>query len=172
MVYSDVWGNAPLPSRLGFWYYVTFIDDHRWGYFLTAKSLYYFSTIYQYVQTQFNKHIKILLSDSRGEYQLLRFIDQQQKVTYINTLTPIPLNRMEVLSREIYTLWKPRVSYSWIHGSLTFWKTKTFKSKFNNLPSYFNLRVFGVWMSLFCSSTFSWTNHTFHYRHRKVCSLI
>ena len=73
MIHTDVWGIAPQSSRLGFKYYVTFIDDHSrftWIYFLCFKSeiLTTFKTFYNLVQTQFNKNIKVIRSDFGGEY--------------------------------------------------------------------------------------------------------
>ena len=41
LIHTDVWGIAPTLSRMGFKYYVTFIDDHcryTWIYFLRLKS--------------------------------------------------------------------------------------------------------------------------------------
>ena len=78
VVHTDVWGIAPNLSRLGYKYYVTFIDDHcryTWIYFLKSKYEVFsmFQKFYQMVSTQFQKSIKILRSDSGGEYTSTEF---------------------------------------------------------------------------------------------------
>ena len=73
VIHIDVWGIGPHLSRLGYKYYVTFIDDYccyTWIYFLKSKSKVFsmFQKFYNMVSTQFQKSIKILRLDSRGEY--------------------------------------------------------------------------------------------------------
>ena len=78
VIHSDVWGIAPHLSRLGYRYYVTFIDDHcryTWIYFLKFKFEVFpiFQQFYNMVSTQFQKQIKILRLDSGGEYMSSEF---------------------------------------------------------------------------------------------------
>ena len=73
IIHIDVWGIAPTLSRIGFKYYVTFIDDYSqftWIYFMRFKSevFSFFQKFYNMVQTQFKKGIKVLRYDSGGEY--------------------------------------------------------------------------------------------------------
>lgn len=73
IIHSDVWGPSRVGSLSGKYYYVVFIDDwsrYSWIYFLRQKSevLQLFKYFHAMVQTQFNKKIKILRTDSGGEY--------------------------------------------------------------------------------------------------------
>lgn len=73
MIDTNVCGIAPSLSKLGYKYYVTFIDDQfrfTWVYFLRLKYevLPTFNKFYKFVETQFSTNNKIRHSDSRGEY--------------------------------------------------------------------------------------------------------
>jgi hypothetical protein len=73
LVHSDVWGPAPVASKGGFSYYVVFIDDftrYCWIYFLKFKSDVFatFKTFHNMIKNQFESKIKILRTDSGGEY--------------------------------------------------------------------------------------------------------
>lgn len=75
VIHTDVLGIAPNLSRpLGYKCYVTFIDDDShftWIYFLCMKSnvlLPTFQKFYNIVHSRFDKNIKIVRSDSKGEY--------------------------------------------------------------------------------------------------------
>ncbi len=73
IVHSDVWGPPRVGSLTGKRYYVSFVDDwsrFTWIYFLHRKSevMQVFKQFHAMVCTQFNKKIKILRSDSGGEY--------------------------------------------------------------------------------------------------------
>jgi len=78
VIHSDVWGISPVISHAHFKYFVTFIDDYSrftWVYFLRSKSevFFIFKKFLAYVETQFSKCIKILRSDSGGEYMSYEF---------------------------------------------------------------------------------------------------
>jgi hypothetical protein len=80
IVHSDVWGISPVISHARYKYFVTFIDDfnrYTWIYFLQSKSevLSVFQTFVAYVENQFSTGIKILRSDSGGEYMSHKFHD-------------------------------------------------------------------------------------------------
>lgn len=80
IVYSDVCGISPVISYARYKYFVTFIDDfswYSWVYFLRSKSEDFsiFQTFVAYIETQFSTSIKILRSDSGGEYMSLEFYD-------------------------------------------------------------------------------------------------
>ena len=66
-------GISPIISHVNYNYFVTFIDDYTkytWIYFLCAKSevLSVFQQFIAYVETQFSSSIKILRSNSGGDY--------------------------------------------------------------------------------------------------------
>ncbi|CAN0839811.1 Retrovirus-related Pol polyprotein from transposon RE1 [Linum grandiflorum] len=73
LIHTDLWGPSPVISRLGYRYFVLFIDHatrFTWVYFLRLKSE-LFNVIQEFVkmvQTQFNKTIKIIRSDPGGEF--------------------------------------------------------------------------------------------------------
>ena len=78
LVHSDVWGIAPHLSHAHYKYFVTFIDDYSrftWVYFLHSKSevFHVFKMFLAYVENQFSTCIKILRSDSGGEYVSTEF---------------------------------------------------------------------------------------------------
>ena len=78
VVHSDVWGISPIISHARYKYFVTFIDDfsrYTWVYFLRSKSEVFaiFRQFATYVETQFSTPIKILRSDSGGEYMSSEF---------------------------------------------------------------------------------------------------
>jgi hypothetical protein len=78
LVHTDVWGIAPVISHKHYRYFVTFIDDFTrftWVYFLRSKSEVFsmFKALFALVETQFSAKIKILQSDSGGEYMSNEF---------------------------------------------------------------------------------------------------
>lgn len=80
VIHSDVWGITPVISHAHYKYFVTFIDDHSrftWIYFLRSKSEVFsiFKTFVAFVETQFSTGIKVLRSDSGGEYMSNAFHD-------------------------------------------------------------------------------------------------
>ena len=73
LVHTDVWGISPVVSHQHYKYFVTFIDDfsrYTWVYFLRYKSEVFkaFQTFHALIETQFSAKIRILQSDSGGEY--------------------------------------------------------------------------------------------------------
>ncbi|CAN1189557.1 Retrovirus-related Pol polyprotein from transposon RE2, partial [Linum perenne] len=73
LVHTDLWGPSPVTSRLGYRYFALFIDHatrFTWVYMLRAKSdlLPILKGFLAMVQTQFHKKIKVIRSDSGGEY--------------------------------------------------------------------------------------------------------
>jgi len=76
LIFSDVWGPAPLFSSDGYRYFVIFVDAHTkyiWYYPLVAKSDVY-SIFHQFqtlVERQFSLKIKSVQTDWGGEYRKL-----------------------------------------------------------------------------------------------------
>ena len=73
LIHSDVWGIALVVSHAHYKYFVTFIDDFSrftWVYFLRAKGEVFsvFQRFLVLLETQFSASIKVLRSDSSGEY--------------------------------------------------------------------------------------------------------
>ncbi|KAF7824227.1 Retrovirus-related Pol polyprotein from transposon TNT 1-94 [Senna tora] len=68
LVYSDLWGPAPVLSSRGYKYYIMFIDafsKYTWIYLLKAKS----DALEAFQLFKLNTKIKALQSDSGGEYR-------------------------------------------------------------------------------------------------------
>jgi histone deacetylase 1/2 len=76
LIFSDVWGPAPLFSSDGYRYFVIFVDAYTkyvWYYPLVAKSDVY-SVFHQFqtlVERQFSLKIKSVQTDWGGEYRKL-----------------------------------------------------------------------------------------------------
>jgi Integrase core domain/GAG-pre-integrase domain len=72
LIHSDVWGNAPIESKEGFKYFVTFIDDKSrvtWLYLLKSKRevCSIFQDFCSMIENQFNTTIKVLRTDNGTE---------------------------------------------------------------------------------------------------------
>ncbi|KAL0457696.1 UNVERIFIED_CONTAM: hypothetical protein Slati_0396800, partial [Sesamum latifolium] len=73
LVHTDVYGPLSIPARGGFFYFITFTDDHsRYGYvYLIRYKSEAFGRFKEYrleVENQTNHKIKALRSDQGGEY--------------------------------------------------------------------------------------------------------
>jgi len=78
LVHSDVWGPAPFATKGGHKYCVIFIDDHSrytWIYFMKHCSELYdiYQSFIRMIHTQFSTAIRVLRSDSGGEYLSHKF---------------------------------------------------------------------------------------------------
>ena len=111
IVHSDVWGISPVISHARYKYFVTFINDFSydtWVYFLRSKSkvLFVFQTFITYVETQFSTSLKILRSDSSGEYVSHKFHDfLHHKELSLRALVLITLSKMGWLNERIDISW-------------------------------------------------------------------
>jgi len=90
IIRTDVWGMSPVLSHAQYRYFVTFIDDYSrftWVYFLHSKADVFsiFQTFVALVETQFFTKIKILRSDSRGEYMSRDFQSFLQQKGILST---------------------------------------------------------------------------------------
>ena len=84
IIHSDVWGISPILSHAKYKYFVTFIDDYSrftWIYFLRSKNEVFsmFKTFLAYIENQFHTCIKILRTDSGGEYISAAFQEYLQQ---------------------------------------------------------------------------------------------
>jgi hypothetical protein len=87
IVFSDVWGPAPVPSSLGHQYFVFFIDNYTrytWIYFLKHKSEVFdaFIQFEKMIDGQFNTKIRAFQSDWGGEYQKLHHYFKQTGIQH------------------------------------------------------------------------------------------
>src|ERR1700678_1302435 len=79
-VHSDLWGKAPVESRGGKKYYVTFIDDktrltHLYLLEKKDEAAKCYKQYEAWVETQMGAKIKVLSSDRGGEYMGDEFVD-------------------------------------------------------------------------------------------------
>ena len=79
-VHSDLWGKAPVESRGGKLYYVTFIDDktrltHLYLLRKKDEAPKMYKQYEAWVETQLGAKIKVLNSDRGGEYQGEEFVE-------------------------------------------------------------------------------------------------
>ena len=170
IIHTDVWGIAPTLSRTGFKYYVTFIDDHSrftWIYFMRFKSEVFslFQKFYNMVHTQFQKAIKILRSDSGGEYMSHDFsaflsdkgILHQKSCPHTPQQNGVAERKNRHILETVRTLlleslvpptfWcdaaQTAVYLLNRHPSSILGKTTPYEALFGHTPSYSHLRVFG-----------------------------
>ena len=92
LIHSDICGPMSSPSLSGCLYYVLFINDHShksWIYFLKVKSETFdkFKEFKALIENQTGRHIRILRSDNRGEYESNEFDDFFQEARIKKELT-------------------------------------------------------------------------------------
>ncbi|KAJ9564855.1 LOW QUALITY PROTEIN: hypothetical protein OSB04_000821 [Centaurea solstitialis] len=78
LVHSDVWGPCPVTSKLGFKYFVTFVDDYSrttWLYFMKNRSevFTHFCSLNAEIKTQFKVSFKLFVVTMRKNICLKRF---------------------------------------------------------------------------------------------------
>ncbi|KAL3820422.1 hypothetical protein ACJIZ3_006327 [Penstemon smallii] len=87
LVFADVWGPAPMLSRGGFRYYISFVDvfsRYTWMFPLKCKSdvVNVFLSFKRHVETLLNFKIRSLQSDWGGEFRSLRKILEQFGISH------------------------------------------------------------------------------------------
>ncbi|KAL0292701.1 UNVERIFIED_CONTAM: Retrovirus-related Pol polyprotein from transposon TNT 1-94 [Sesamum radiatum] len=93
LVHTDVCGPLSIPARGGFFYFVTFTDDHsRYDYvYLMRYKSEAFGRFKEYrleVENQTNRKIKVLRSDRGGEYLSGELIDYLKENGILSQWTP------------------------------------------------------------------------------------
>ena len=73
IVHIDIWGPSRVSSTLGFYYFITFIDDYSrytWVFLMKTRSEFFsiFQNFCAEIRNQFGVSIKILRSDNAREY--------------------------------------------------------------------------------------------------------
>ena len=66
LIYSDIWGLAPIPTEGGSRYFVIFVDDfsrYTWIYLIHHRSelVSIYKTFLKIIKTQFNRTVKVFL---------------------------------------------------------------------------------------------------------------
>ncbi|KAK2966046.1 hypothetical protein RJ640_001980 [Escallonia rubra] len=180
LIHSDVWGPAPVTSRLGYKYFLLFIDDctrYTWIYFMRHKSevFSHFKTFLSMTKTQFDSHvqfykpseqkIRILRSDSGGEYMLKEFQDflKTEGIQSQRTCPETPQQNGVSERKNRHILEVVRTLMSDSHIPSTFWveaastavhlinclpssvlkSNSPYYSLFNTFPDYSRFHVFG-----------------------------
>jgi histone deacetylase 1/2 len=87
LLYSDVWGPAPILSTTYARYYIRFLDNSTkflWLFPLKLKSdaLQIFQKFQAAIERQFNTKIKVIQTDWGGEYRSLNHFLQTQGITH------------------------------------------------------------------------------------------
>lgn len=171
IVHSDVWGIAPVVFHAHYKYFVTFIDDYSrftWVYFLRAKSEVFsvFQAFLALIENQFSSSIKILRSDSGGEYMSNAFqsflqtkcivsqrscpsTPQQNKATECKNRHLLDMVRALLIESSIPSRFLCKVLSTVVHlinrlPSPTLHNVSPFYTLFGHHPTYFHLRPLGV----------------------------
>uniref|UniRef100_A0A6N2KS64 Integrase catalytic domain-containing protein n=1 Tax=Salix viminalis TaxID=40686 RepID=A0A6N2KS64_SALVM len=168
LIYTDVWGPAPISSSKGFRFYVIFVDHftkYIWFYPLSHKSdvLTIFPKFKVTVENYFKKSIVSIYSDNGGEFIALKNYLANNGISHLTTPphTPQHNGTAERRHRQITT-----TGLTLLHQAslpLSFWPyafqtaitiinrlptpilqlRSPFQSLFGDSPNYLKLRVFG-----------------------------
>ncbi|CAH9056104.1 unnamed protein product, partial [Cuscuta epithymum] len=168
LIFTDLWGPAPVISFDGYTYYIAFIDAHTrytWIYFLKNKSdaLPAFQNFYNLVLNQFSTSIKSLQSDWGGEFRSFTNFLSQKGITH-RIICPHTHHQNGVVERKHRTIVEKGLSLL-AHSSLPFkfWdaafatsvhlinrtpsksisNSSPYFQLFGSVPDYSFLRVFG-----------------------------
>ena len=168
LLYSDVWGPAPVTSSKGFRFYIIFVDHYTkytWFYPLCHKSdvLTIFPKFKATVENYFKKTIVSLYSDNGGEYIGLKNYLAAHGISHLTTPPHTPQHNGMAERRHRHIT---NTGLTMLHQAslpLSFWpyafQTATylinrlptpilqlkspFESLFGDIPNYLKLRVFG-----------------------------
>ncbi|CAH9083274.1 unnamed protein product, partial [Cuscuta epithymum] len=168
LIFTDLWGPAPVLSFDGYSYYISFIDAftrYTWIYFLKKKSdaLIAFQNFYQYILNQFSVSIKAVQSDWGGEFRSFTNFLIEKGITH-RIICPHTHHQNGVVERKHRTIVEKGLSLL-AHSSLPhkFWDTafatsvhlanrtpsksiansSPYFKLYGSIPDYSFLRVFG-----------------------------
>jgi histone deacetylase 1/2 len=87
MIYSDIWGPAPLPSTKGSRYYIHFLDafsKYTWIYLLEHKShaLACFMHFKRMIENQLGMTIKCIQTDGGKEYTVFSIFLKENNIQH------------------------------------------------------------------------------------------
>lgn len=87
LIYSDLWGPAPVVSSEGYKYYIVFVDDfsrYMWIYPLKLKEESYaiFTQFHCFVEKELNAKVKCLQTDWGGEFRPFSSYLQQHGIAF------------------------------------------------------------------------------------------
>ncbi|CAN0918362.1 Retrovirus-related Pol polyprotein from transposon TNT 1-94 [Linum grandiflorum] len=170
LVHTDVWGPSPITSRLGFCYFALFIDHATrfvWVYMLRLKSdlCSVAHDFIKMIQTQFHTTIKVLRSDSGGEYTSTALYDfyKQNGIVFQHSCPGVSeqnglverknrhvmeLARALLLSSKVPPKFWPEVVNTVVHLinrqiSPTLQNRSPYMALYKKQPNYSTLRTFG-----------------------------
>ncbi|CAL9005508.1 unnamed protein product [Prunus brigantina] len=169
LLHSDVWGPSPVHSISGYKYYVLFLDDftkYAWIYPMKFKSDVFgiFKTFKAKMENQLDSKVKILRSDSGGEFlssSFQQFLNQEGIVHQLSCPhTPEQNGAAERKHRHIVELARTLLAASkvpfqfWVDAFLTAFylinrlpftssRVSPFELLFHSKPNYHSLKIFG-----------------------------
>ena len=144
LIHSDVWDITSVISHAKYKYFVTFIDDYNKYtliYFLRSKSEVFsvFQKFVAYVETQFSSRIKVLRSDSGGEYMSHEFHDFLQNKGIVSQrscpYTPQQNGVVERKNRHLLDVVRTLLLESFVPSSFWVEALSTTVYLINRLPS-------------------------------------
>ena len=168
LIYTDVWGPAPISSTEGYRFYVIFVDHfikYIWFYPICHKSdvSLIFPKFKVIVENYFKKSIVSMYSDNGGEYVKLKEYFATHGITHLTTPPHTPQHNgtaerrhRHIVDTGLTMLHQASLPLSfWFHAfqATTFLINRLptpilqlkspFESLFGHLPNYLKLRVFG-----------------------------
>ncbi|CAN0876377.1 Retrovirus-related Pol polyprotein from transposon TNT 1-94 [Linum grandiflorum] len=170
LIHTDLWGPSPVTSRLGFRYFVLLINQatrYTWVYMLHLKSdlCRIIQEFISMIQTQFNHTVKVICSDSGGEYSSTSLHDFYKKqgiifqssclgVSEQNGLVErknrhvMELARALLLDSRVPSIFRPEVVHTVVYLinrqiSSTLHNQSPFSVLYRKKPDYARLRTFG-----------------------------
>nr|KYP34572.1 Retrovirus-related Pol polyprotein from transposon TNT 1-94 [Cajanus cajan] len=168
LIYSDLWGPAPVLSDNGYQYYVTLVDAHTrftWIFLLKSKAhtLDVFKQFHAMVQNQFQLPIKAIQTDWGGEFRSFTSYLAQHGIHH-RIICPhthhqngvVECKHRHIVELGLTLLAQAQLSMSfWDYAFLTsvylinrlpsssIQQDVPFQKLFHQLPDYNFLRVFG-----------------------------
>ncbi|CAH9056118.1 unnamed protein product [Cuscuta europaea] len=167
LIHMDVWGPYKVTSYTGFKYFLTIVDDYTrctWVFLLKTKSevKFHMLNFYTFIETQFQKKIKIIRTDNGTEFFFPDFYNSKGIVHQLSCVeTPQQNGRVERKHQHILQIARSLLFQSCF--PITFWSDciltdvhiinrlptsilhnkSPFEMLYNHAPDYNHLKVFG-----------------------------